>query len=115
MNMKTGEVKIRLHNSVSGLIDTYFGGSAINEKFINSTLKILLKQNLYKIEPMLEMFADKNGDINVDEIIMEYSKMIDDNGMVFDIKNYVENDIVRSLIPDKVLVIKREDIMTLFK
>lgn len=113
--MKAGEVKIKLFNSASNLIDTYFSGASINEKFINSTLKILLKQNIYKIEPMLELFADKNGEINTDEIINEYSKMLDDNGMVFNIKDYVENDIVKSFIPDKVLIIKREDIMALFK
>ena len=45
--MKAGELKMRLANSVMGLIDTYFGGTTMSEKFINSTLKIVLKQNLY--------------------------------------------------------------------
>ena len=113
--MKAGEVKIRLSNSVMELIDTYFGGSAINEKFINSTLKILLKQNLYKLDPMLNLFADKNGDINVNEIIAEYSKMVGDDGLVFDLKDYVNNDMLKSFVPDKVLIIKREDILNLFR
>ena len=113
--MKAGEVKIRLSNSVMELIDTYFGGSAINEKFINSTLKILLKQNLYKLDPMLNLFADKNGDINVNEIITEYSKMINDDGLVFDLKDYVNNDMLKSFVPDKVLIIKRDDILNLFR
>ena len=40
--MKAGEVKIRLSNVIIEMIDTYFGGSGLNEKFINSTLKIIL-------------------------------------------------------------------------
>jgi hypothetical protein len=111
--MKIGEVKIRLSNSVIELIDTYFGGSALNEKFINSTLKIILKQNLYKADAMLQLFADQNGDININDIIEEYSKMVGDEGIIFDLKKYVENDFVKSLIPDKILVIKRNDILKL--
>jgi hypothetical protein len=56
--MKAGEGKIKLSNSVMGLIDTYFCGNSLSEKFINSTLKIILKQNLYKIDPMLNLFSD---------------------------------------------------------
>lgn len=112
--MKTGEVKIRLSNSVMNLIDTYFSGNSLNEKFVNSTLKIILKQNLYKVDSFLKLFSDQNGEINVEEVVNEYSKMIDENGIVFDLKKYVNDDMVKMLIPDKVLIIKREDILNLF-
>jgi hypothetical protein len=111
--MKTGEVKIRISKAVYGMIDTYFGGTALNEKFINSTLKILVKQNLHKLDSVLEMFTDKNGEIDATEIVAEYANIIDEKGFIFDIKQYVDNDIVKSLIPDKVLVIKREDIINI--
>lgn len=111
--MKIGEVKMRLSNSIIDMIDTYFGGSTMNEKFINSTLKIILKQNIYKIDDILTLFADKDGDIDVANVVEEYSKMIGDQGIVFDLKQYVNNDFAKSLIPDKVLIIKREDIAKL--
>lgn len=113
--MKAGELKMRLANSVMGLIDTYFGGTAMSEKFINSTLKIILKQNLYKIDPMLDLFANQDGEINAQEVVTEYANMIDENGYVFDLKQYVENDTIKALIPNKILVIKREDILNLLK
>lgn len=112
--MKIGEVKMRLSNSVMGLIDTYFSGNALNEKFVNSTLKIILKQNLYKIDSILSLFTDQNGDINTDEIVMEYSKMIDENGIVFDLKKYIDNDLIKTIVPDKILILKREDILNIF-
>lgn len=115
MIMKIGEVKLRLSNTVLNLIDTYFSGNSLNEKFINSTLKILLKQNLYKVDPMLNLFADQNGDINLNDIVDEYSKMIDETGFVFDLKQFVNNDAIKSFIPDKVLVIKREDILNILQ
>ena len=111
--MKTGEVKMRLMKAVMGMIDTYFFFFSLNEKFINSTLKILVKQNAYKIDSVLELFADKDGEINATEIVAEYANMLDEKGYIFDIKQYVDNDMVKSLIPDKVLVVKREDILNI--
>lgn len=111
--MKAGEIKMRLFNTVITMIDTYFGATTMSEKFINSTLKILLKQNIGKIEPMLELFSDENGEINAEEIINEYAEMFDESGYVFDLKNFIENETVKKFIPDKVLVIKREDILNI--
>jgi hypothetical protein len=111
--MKTGEVKMRLMKAVMGMIDTYFCSNALNEKFINSTLKILVKQNAYKIDSVLELFADKDGEINATEIVAEYANMLDEKGYIFDLKQYVDNDMVKSLIPDKILIIKREDILNI--
>ena len=112
--MRTSEVKMRIGKTAISLIDTYFGGSSINEKFINSTLKIIVKQNLYRLDSMLVLFADQNGEINTAEVIREYSNMIDEQGITFDIKKYVDNELIRNIIPDKVLIIKREDIVNLF-
>lgn len=113
--MKIGEVKLKLSNAVLNLIDTYFNGKDMSERFINSTLKIILKQNLYRVDSVLSLFADKDGNINTDEIVEEYSKMIGESGYIFDIKEYISNETVRNMIPDKVLVIKQEDILNLFK
>ena len=111
--MKAGEIKIRLINGVLGLIDTYFGANTMQEKFINATLKIVLKQKIHKVDSMLNLFSDKNGDINFHEVVKEYANMIDENGFVFDLKDYVDDDSIKSMLPDKVLVIKREDILNL--
>ena len=59
--MKIGEVKLKLSNAVLNLIDTYFNGKDMSERFINSTLKIILKQNLYRVDSVLSLFADKDG------------------------------------------------------
>lgn len=112
-NMKAGEFKIRISNAVMNMIDTYFGGNTLNEKFINSTLKIILKQNIYKIDTMLDFFTDKNGEINATDIITEYANIIDEKGYIFDLKQYIDSDVIKKFIPDKILVIKREDILNL--
>ena len=60
--MNISELKMRLLNKANSLIDVYFSNNGLTEKFINSTLKIIMKQNIHKIDNVFELFADKNGD-----------------------------------------------------
>jgi L-2-hydroxyglutarate oxidase LhgO len=113
--MKAGEIKMKLANGLMDFVDMYFNEKNLSEKFINSTLKIIIKQNINKIDPLLLLFTDENGDINVDEIMKEYAQMIDDDGFIFDLKEYVHNDMVKNFIPDKALVIRKEDILSILK
>lgn len=111
--MKVSEVKMRLHNKINSLIDIYFNNPGLSEKFINSTLKIIVKQNIGKLDTVFNLFADKEGEIDLNMMIDEYTKMIPETGIVFDIKNFIDNDLVKSMIPDKALIIKREDITSI--
>jgi hypothetical protein len=43
----------------------------------------------------------------------EYSEMIPDEGFMFDLREYVDNDFIKNMIPEKVLIIRKEDIMSL--
>lgn len=113
--MKISEFKLRVVNMANKMIDTYFGGTALTEKFINSTLKLLVKQNIHKIDNMLSLFSDANGELDADAIIAEYSNIIGPEGLVFDLKEYVPNEMVRAMIPDKVLILKKEDILSILQ
>ena len=64
---------------------------------------------------MLVLFTDKDGELNANDIINEYANMIGDEGIVFDLKQYVPNEMVRNLIPDKILIIKKEDILSILR
>ena len=113
--MKIGEIKMRLVNSIMDLIDTYFGENIMSEKFVNSTLKLILKQQINKVDSLLALFADENGEINMDDVILEYAQIIDEEGYVFDLKKFIENETIKSFIPDKVLIIKRDDIFNILR
>jgi tRNA isopentenyl-2-thiomethyl-A-37 hydroxylase MiaE len=112
--MKAGEVKMKVAKTAVRMIDTYFSGSSMGEKLANSTLKIIVKQNLYRLDTILNLFADQNGEINTVEIAREYANMIDEQGFTFDIKKYVDNDMIKGLLPNRVLIIKRDDILSMF-
>ena len=113
--MKISEFKLKTLNGINNLIDTYFSGTDIKDKFINATLKIFVKQNINKYDNFLSIFADENGEIIITDIIEEYSKIFGDSGFVFDIRDYVKNDTIKSLLPNKALIIKKEDFIDMYE
>lgn len=112
--MKTSEFKWSVIQGVNNLIDDYFGDGSRIDKFINSTLKIMIRQNAHKLDNIICLFADENGCIDEDVIIEEYSKVLGESGLVFDIRDLVKNDIVKNLLPNKALIIRKEDLLKIF-
>lgn len=113
--MKASEFKLSVVSGLNNLIDDYFGSHSMADKFINSTLKILVKQNTYKLDDVLELFTDEHGLIDENIIIEEYSKVVGDSGFVLDIRDFVKNDMIRNLLPNKALIIKKDDLRKIFQ
>lgn len=113
--MKISEFKLKTQSGINKLIDVYFGSGDIKDKFINATLKILVKQNMNKFDGILSMFSDENGEIVIADIIDEYSNVFGEDGFVFDVRDYIKNDIIKSLLPNKALIIKKEDLAEIYK
>ena len=113
--MKIAEFKLRVINSLNNMVDDYFGTPVMTEKFINSTLKLLIKQNANKYDNILYLFADENGEIDARSVVESYSEMLGDDGLKFDLRQYINNSMIRDMIPNKILIIKKEDLMELVK
>lgn len=112
--MKANELKSKLEKSGEELINTYYSDNTIIDKLTNSTLKAMLKANITKIDGILDLFTDANGEIDADAIIGCYAEQIG-NGLQFDIKDYVKSDFIRNLLPNKVLIISKNDILNILK
>lgn len=110
--MKVIEFKSKLINGINKFIDTYFGSQSIQDKFINTTIKILIIQNQNKYDDILNLFADENGEIDENLILEKYSDILND-GFIFDIRNYVKSDILKSILPNKALKITKGDIVNM--
>lgn len=113
--MKASEFKLRFINTINNLIDTYFGSNTMVDKFVNSTLHVMVKQKSYMLDDVLQLFTDQNGDINEELLIDEYSKMFGDKDIIIDIRDYIKNDFIKSMLPNKSLVIKSDDILDMLK
>lgn len=112
--MKASEFKLSIVAGMNNLIDDYFGSNSKADKFINSTLKILVRQNTYKLDEVLGIFMDERGAIDEDIILEEYSKVIGESGLIIDIRDFVKNEFVKNLLPNKALIIKKDDLRKIF-
>lgn len=113
--MKISEFKLKTLNGINSLIDTYFNGQDIKDKFINATLKVIVKQNINKYDKFLDLLANESGEIEIMDIIEEYTKIFDDNGFVFDLRDYIDNDIIKTILPNKALIVNRSDIENIYR
>lgn len=113
--MKASELKLRALNAINGLIDTYFGADTMVDKFVNSTLHVMVKQKSYMLDEALAMFTDKDGNVDEELIFDEYSKMFGNKDIVIDIRDYIKNDFIKGMLPNKSLIIKQEDILDMLK
>lgn len=115
MKIKIHEFKLKLVNGVEGLIDTYFSGGSISDRLINATVKIIINQNVDKLDEFMELFADKNGYVDTDVIIREYGKAFGTDKFILDLRDFVSNDMVRRVLPNKALAIRIDDVARIFE
>ena len=96
------------------MINVYFNDNTLVDKITNSTLKAMLKANMTKIDGVLEMFADKDGNIDAEGIIESYAEQLT-NGLEIDIKKYIKSDFICNLLPNKSIIIKKDDVLNIIK
>lgn len=115
MKIRIHEFKARLVNGIDGLIDTYFGSGSISDRLMNATVKIIINQNIDKLDDALVLFADKDGFVDTDLIVSEYTKAFGSDKFILDLRDFVNNDMVRRALPNKALAIRINDIADMFK
>lgn len=115
MKIRINEFKYKLANGVDNLIDTYFSGVDIKDRFINATVKIIVNQNIDKIDDFIGLFADKEGFIDTDVLIKEYGKAFGTDKLVIDMRDFVNNDMIRKALPNKALALEIEDLAAIFE
>lgn len=113
--MKMSEFKLKLISGLNGLIDDYFGSYSMADKLINATLKIMVKQNQNKYDGILELFADENGEMDEQLIVEEYSKILGNDGFILDLRDYIKNDMIKNLLPNKALKVTKHDLINMFR
>lgn len=110
MKLKIVDFKMKLATGLEELIDMYFSSNTMSERLINATVKIILHQNIDKMDDFLELFTDKNGHIDTDIIIREYTKAFGGDKFIIDLRDFINNDLVRNALPNKALAIKIDDV-----
>lgn len=115
MKIRVSEFKYKLVNGVESLVDMYFSPNNIKDRLINATVKIVINQNIDKIDEFIELFADKDGFIDTDVLVKEYGKAFGTDKLIIDLRDFVNNDMVRRALPNKALAIEINDLAAMFE
>lgn len=115
MKIRVNEFKYKVLNGVENLIDVYFSPNSITDRFINATVKIIVNQNVDKLDDFIVLFADKDGFIDTDVIIKEYGKAFGTDKLIIDLRDFVNNDMVRRALPNKAIAIELNDLAKIFE
>lgn len=113
--MKKAELEERMVKALDRLINAYFGENTIVDKMVNATLKIMVTQNMQGIDKALSMFENEDGEIDANGLVETYANQLGEAGVPFDIRDFVKNDVVRGLLPNKSLIIKKGDLMKILE
>ena len=87
----------------------------MGERLINATVKIVVNQNIDKLDGIIGLFADKDGLIDTDLIVREYGKAFGTDKFILDLRDFVDNDMVRRALPNKALAIRIDDVAKIFE
>ena len=116
--MKIDELKIRLHKFVNSTIDLYLPPTTFVDKLANSTAKLWIDQNTWRLNKILDSFGDEHGEIDADDILEHYEKTLFENGELrLDIKSMIPESMhmLKDVLPNKIILFKTEDFRDIFK
>lgn len=115
--MKTDEVKLRLHKFLNSTIDLYLPPTSFFDKMKNSTAKLWVDQNMWKIDKALNAFGDMNHEIDIDKVMEVYQDALFENGeMRLDVKGMLPEqfDWLKDMLPNKIILFKVDDFKHIF-
>jgi hypothetical protein len=116
--MKTDEVKLRIRNFIHNTIDLYVSPTNFFDKMKNSTAKLWLDQNIYKLNKAIDAFSDENDEIDENKVLEYYEKALFENGeLKLDIKSMIPSqyDWLKEYLPNKLILFKTDDLRRIFK
>ncbi len=117
MIMTPDEIKLRINTYADDLITKIFSSSDdMFAKVKIATAKYWVKQNIWKLTPILNNFVDQNGEIEINETIDFFvSEIFDENGQyTINLQSILNNPQINQFIPDKTVLFTRQDFNKMF-
>ena len=118
MKMKVDEVKLRIMKFLNDTIDLYVPPTNLFDKLKNSTAKLWLEQNQWRIGNAVCAFGDENHEIEIDTVMKHYEQALFENGELrLDIKSMIPDSFgwMKDFLPNKIILFKVDDFRHIFK
>lgn len=110
------EIQLRLETYVFDIINQVFPGNDVFNKLKSTTAKYWIKQNIWRMDSILNNFVDKDGLIDIEETINFYvDSMFDENGKFsINLQDLIQGTSLETLIPNKTIIFTKNDLLKLF-
>lgn len=110
------EIQLRLETYIYDIINQVFPGNDVFNKLKSTTAKYWVKQNIWKMDNILNNFVDKDGLIDIEETINFYvDSMFDENGKFsINLQDLIQGTSLETLIPNKTIIFTKNDLLNLF-
>lgn len=116
--MRTDELKLRIKNFIENTLDLYMPPHNFFDKLKNSTAKLWLDQNMWRINKVIDAFGDERSEIDIEKIKKYYIDSLFENGeMRLDVKTMIPSqyDWLKEYLPNKIVLFKEDDFYNIFK
>lgn len=109
-------IQLSLETYVYDIINQVFPGNDVFNKLKSTTAKYWVKQNIWRMDSILNNFVDKDGLIDIEETINFYvDSMFDENGKFsINLQDLIQGTTLETLIPNKTIIFSKNDLMKLF-
>ena len=108
--MRKEELKYSIKQYVLQLINDVLPESGILGKLGNRTAKYWVEQNQWRLDEILSVFTDKDECIDTKKLAEMYEDVLFENGELRLSLKEIAPDSVKSMLPDKIMIFKRDDL-----
>ena len=111
--MRKEELKYSIVQYVHQLINDVLPESGILGKLSNRTANYWVEQNQWRLYEILSVFTDKDECIDTEKLAAMYEDVLFENGELRLSLREIAPDAVKAMLPDKVMIFKKDDLYKL--
>ena len=111
--MRKEELKYSIKKYVNQLIDDVLPESGILGKLSNRTAKYWVEQNQWRLDEIISVFTDKDECIDTQKLAEMYEDVLFESGELRLSLKEIAPDSIKTMVPDKIMIFKKEDLHTL--
>ena len=116
--MKTDEIKLRENKFLNDTIDLYMPPVGIFDKMKNSTAKLWLEQNSWRLFKAIDAFGDEHHEIDIDKVLNHYeSSLFENDELRINVKSIIpqQYEWIKDYLPNKIILFKKDDLRNIFR
>jgi hypothetical protein len=111
--MKKEELKYSIKQYALQLINDVLPESGILGKLSNKTAKYWVEQNQWRLDEILSAFTDKDECIDTQKLAEMYEDVLFENGELRLSLKEIAPESLKTMLPDKIMIFKKDDLYKL--